>query len=71
MLYRCKESFSIYGNKYGYGTCKEGWLFKIEREPIPEKKKYKLIQVDTKFPIYLYVRKSELNKFFEEIEVSK
>lgn len=74
-IYKCKEDFDIarkfFEHTYGSGTCKEGWLFKVEQEPTPEKKKYKLIQVNTKFPIYLYLRKSELNNFFEKIEVSE
>ena len=67
---KCVEEFQTvndwYGNKYGTGTVKVGDTYTIIKEPTPEKKKFKLIRT-TKFgDELLYLRKSELNKYFEK-----
>lgn len=70
IVYKNKNDFSIRSMTYGFndGTCKKGWKFVIIKEPTEEYRKYELLQIDTKFPLKLYVRKSELIQLFEEIK---
>jgi len=69
-VYKCKNDFSIKSMTYGFhdGTCKKGWKFVIAKEPTQEYRKYELLQIGTKFPMKLYVRKSELIQLFEKVE---
>ena len=57
---------------YDYGTVKKGEQYELIREPTPEKKMYKLSQINTKFePRVLYLRKSGLNKHFKLVQEDK
>lgn len=68
--YICIEDFPIefdwWGNRYGKGTIKAGWIYTVVREPIPEKKLYKLVRTTKYGEDTLYIRKSYLKKYFKE-----
>ena len=72
MIYEVVEDIEVYHDNYGKncgtGTVKKGWKFELLREPIPQKKYYKLLQIDTKYPQLLYLRKSEFNKYLTKVE---
>ena len=56
-----------YGADMGDATIRSGTRFKVVREPVPRKKKYKLVEISEKFePRNLYLRKSEFNKLVRE-----
>lgn len=69
--YICIEDFPIefdwWGNRYGKGTIKAGWIYTVVREPTPEKKLYKMVRVTKHGEDTLYIRKSHLKKYFKEI----
>ena len=74
IVYKNKNDFSMKSMTYGYhdGTCKKGWKFIIVKEPTQKYRKYELLQIGTKFPIKLHIRKSDLIQLFEKVdEVSK
>ena len=72
--YRAKEKIEMrvdwYGKIYGKATINEGDLFILEREPVPEKKLYKLREIPkgNYEPANVYFRKSEFNKYFEIVK---
>ena len=71
--YVCIEDFPVsndyFGTRYGHGTIKAGDVYEVIREPIPEKKSYKMQKI-SKFNDegFLYLRKSELNKYFKKVD---
>lgn len=71
-LFRLKEDLSMckdwYGHRTSGGVAKAGTIFKLLREPIPEKKMYKLEPQNVKFPYYLYLRKNDFKRLFERVE---
>lgn len=71
-LFRLKEDLPMVNDYYGYtsggGVAKAGTIFKLLREPTPEKKKYKLEPQGVKFSYYLYLRKNDFKRFFEQVE---
>ena len=71
-VFRLKEDLPMVNDHYGYtsggGVAKAGMIFKLLREPTPEKKKYKLESQGVKFPYYLYLRKNDFKRFFEKVE---
>ena len=71
-LFKLKEDLPMANDHYGYtsggGVAKAGTIFKILREPTPEKKKYKLEPLNVKFPYYLYLRKNDFKRLFEKVE---
>ena len=72
MIYEVVEDIEVYhdyyGKSYGTGTVRKGWKFELLREPTPQKKYYKLLQIDTKYPQLLYLRKSQFNKYLTEVK---
>ena len=71
--FKLKEDLEMdndyFGKRSGGGIAKSGTVFELIREPTPQKKKYKLMPCDVKFPYYLYLRKNDFNRLFEEINV--
>ena len=70
-LFRLKEDLPMdcdwCGYRTGGGVAKAGTIFKLLREPTPEKKKYKLEPQNVKFPYYLYLRKNDFKRLFEKV----
>ena len=73
--YQCIQSFETrydyYGNDYGSaGMVNEGDIYIVIREPIPEKKLYKLKKENSgKWETgYLYLRKNSFKKYFKRID---
>lgn len=74
MRYKCIESFETeydwYGNRKGHGKVEVGDIYVVIREPVPEKKLYKLKREvnNSKFDDgYLYLRKNFFKNHFVKI----
>ena len=72
MIVEAIEDFAIehtlYDQFFGNGTVKKGTRFEVIREPIPEKKLYKLKEISKFNTGFLYVRRSFFNKYFVAVE---
>ena len=70
-IFRLKEDLPMDEDRFGVrrsgGVSKAGTLYELIREPVPEKKMYKLTTLGEKWPHNLYLRKSEFKRLLEEI----
>ena len=59
-----------FGNRRSAGVAKAGTVYELIAEPTPQKKKYKLTTIDSKYPYNLYLRKNDFKRWFEEVETA-
>lgn len=71
-IYRLTEDLELqnvfYDYRSGGGVAKAGQLFELVKEPSPEKKLYRLVTCEVKFPYTLQIRPNVFKRYFVEVE---